>query len=174
MKATGLWRNDIRQSQSVRNSCYSCSSAPDNGQFETHPGSQSEVVCDIHLVLQIERKLLVLHVRQELGTVPGVGISDTESSRSSVVHKIIPRGIDIITATRLHESVHCLIGLKLDTAHKVMDTAGEIEFIGNDKGLHLAQVPFCKGSGPNEAYSEPWSRMSTVGNVPPSYVRGSF
>ena len=69
-----------------------------NGQLETHPGSQSEVVCDIHLVLQIERKLLVLHVRQELGTVPGVGISDTESSRSSVVHKIIPRGIDIITA----------------------------------------------------------------------------
>ena len=116
-----------------------------NGQFETHPGSQSEVVRDIHLVLQIERKLLVLHVRQELGTVPGVGISDTEGSRSSVVHKIIPGGIDIITASRLHESVHCLIGLKLDTAHKVMDTAGEIELIGNDKSLHLAQVPFCKG-----------------------------
>lgn len=47
-----------------------------------------------------------------------------------------------------------------------MDTSGEIELIGNDKSLHLAQVPFCKGSGPNEVYSEPWSRMSTVGNVP--------
>ena len=36
------------------------------------------------------------------------------------------------------------------------------------------KFPSVKGSGPNEAYSEPWSRMSTVGNVPPSYVRGSF
>lgn len=174
MKAAGLWRNDIRQSQSVRNFCYSCSSAPDKWAVRNAPRSQSEVVRDIHLVLQIERKLLVLHVRQELGTVPGVGISDTEGSRSSVVHKIIPGGIDIITASRLHESVHCLIGLKLDTAHKVMDTAGEIELIGNDKSLHLAQVPSVKGSGPNEVYNEPWSRMSTVGNVPPSYVRGSF
>lgn len=58
-----------------------------NGQFETHPGSQSEVVCDIHLVLQIERKLLVLHVRRELGTVPGVGISDTESSQALLFTK---------------------------------------------------------------------------------------
>ena len=70
MKATGLWRNDIRQSQSVRNFVIVVLQLRINGQFETHPGSQSEVVCDIHLVLQIERKLLVLHVRQELGTVP--------------------------------------------------------------------------------------------------------
>ena len=115
------------------------------GSSKRTPAVSLKLSVDIHLVLQIERKLLVLHVRQELGTVPGVGISDTEGSRSSVVHKIIPGGIDIITASRLHESVHCLIGLKLDTAHKVMDTAGEIELIGNDKSLHLAQVPFCKG-----------------------------
>ena len=36
-QATGLWRNDIRQSQSVRNSCYSCSSAPDKWAVRNAP-----------------------------------------------------------------------------------------------------------------------------------------
>lgn len=108
-----------------------------NGQFEMYFGSQFEVVCDIYLVLQIERKLLVFYVCQELGIVFGVGISDIESSWSFVVYKIILRGIDIIIVICLYEFVYCFIGFKLDIVYKVMDIVGEIEFIGNDKGFYL-------------------------------------
>ena len=118
----------------------------DDGHFETQTGGEFEVFAELHLVLCVERSLIVVEGRIDGGGgIVEVGVGNHHREGQTAILEGLPRVEDVPAGTTLHEAVDHTVGLILYATNDVVDAGGVGDFVGEDIGIDATGVHVGEG-----------------------------